>query len=240
MSRISKELNYLISENSDNKNNEINSFRGKGADRNPLYLSNQTKLNKTYLQYTLPSHTTNNEKLTLLIPRNTYKNGTTKAAKIRNEINKINKKAGVTTEKADKSNLNNPLKFYENSVSYGDKKFESKGYMNRPILKLDSSGLNFKPYCTIGLNSPTKKNVTGKGIYDSFKKERNDLFSNSKPMNIFNLDKFDENKSVKNFFTQKSKEENQEFLKYINDMNNIKQRKINQWKQEFLEDNLKY
>jgi hypothetical protein len=26
----------------------------------------------------------------------------------------------------------------------------------------------------------------------------------------------------------------------MNDMNNIKQRKLNQWKQEFIEDNLKY
>ena len=242
MSRISKELNYLISEHSKNDDkNGLNSFRGKGgADKNPLYRSTQTKLNTTYLQYSLPSHTSNNEKLTLLIPKNSYKNRNRKAAKIRNEINKINKKAGVTTEKADKSNLNNPLKFYENSVSYGEKKIENKGYMNRPMLKLDSNELNFKPYLTVGINSPTKKSVTGKGIYNTFKKDRNDLFNNSKHLNLSNLDKFDDKNSVKSFFTQKTKEGNEEYLKYMNDMNNIKQRKLNQWKQEFIEDNLKY
>ena len=79
MSRISKELNYLISENSKNRDkNELNSFKGKGADKNPLYRSTQTKLNTTYLQYSLPSHTSNNEKLTLLIPRNTYNNRNSK------------------------------------------------------------------------------------------------------------------------------------------------------------------
>ena len=112
--------------------------------------------------------------------------------------------------------------------------------MNRPMLKLDSNELNFKPYLTVGMNSPTKKSVTGKGIYNSFKKERDDLFSKSKRLNFSYLDEFDNKKSVKNFFTQKTKEENEEYLKYMNDMNNIKQRKLNQWKQEFLEDNLKY
>ena len=50
------------------------------------------------------------------------------------------------------------------------------------------------------------------------------------------------NKTVSNtnqFFKNKNKDKT-EYNRFMKEMNGFKQRKINQWKQQFLEDNLKY
>ena len=205
-----------------------------GANNNNLFKSSQTKINKSYFVYTSPNKINRNKNIKLLIPTNSLSN--LENLKLKREIQTINKDLGIISQKT--INLNNP----KDLLIYALNKEENKlgKYRNRPILNLSSKEFNFSPKFTIG-NNKINRSVIEAGIFKASEKIRdyND-FDNGGRKKYFSL--FDNNKnysSGKNIF-KRSERENNDFNKFMREMNKFKQRKIKEWKKEFLEDNSKY
>ena len=52
--------------------------------------------------------------------------------------------------------------------------------------------------------------------------------------------KYSKTVSNSNQFLKNKNKDNNEYNRFMREMNGFKERKINQWRQQFLEDNLKY
>ncbi len=206
-----------------------------GANNNNLFKSSQTKINKSYFVYTSPNKLNRNKNIKLLIPTNSLSN-LEKNLKLKREIQTINKDLGIISQKT--LNINNP----KDLLSYTLNKDENKvgKYRNRPVLNLSTKEFNFSPKYTIG-NNKINRSVTEAGIFKASEKVRDcNEFENGGRKKYFSL--FDTNKnysSGKNIF-RRSERENNEFNKFMREMNKFKQRKIKEWRKEFLQDNSKY
>ena len=206
-----------------------------GANNNNLFKSSQTKINKLYFVYTSPNKLNRNKNIKLLIPTNSLSN-LEKNLKLKREIQTINKDLGIISQKT--LNINNP----KDLLSYTLNKDENKvgKYRNRPVLNLSTKEFNFSPKYTIG-NNKINRSVTEAGIFKASEKVRDcNEFENGGRKKYFSL--FDTNKnysSGKNIF-RRSERENNEFNKFMREMNKFKQRKIKEWRKEFLQDNSKY
>ena len=205
-----------------------------GANNNNLFKSSQTKINKSYFVYTSPNKINRNKNIKLLIPTNSLSN--LENLKLKREIQTINKDLGIISQKT--LNINNP----KDLLSYTLNKDENKvgKYRNRPVLNLSTKEFNFSPKYTIG-NNKINRSVTEAGIFKASEKVRDcNEFENGGRKKYFSL--FDTNKnysSGKNIF-RRSERENNEFNKFMREMNKFKQRKIKEWRKEFLQDNSKY
>jgi hypothetical protein len=205
-----------------------------GANNNNLFKSSQTKINKSYFVYTSPNKLNRNKNIKLLIPTNSLSN--LENLKLKREIKTINKDLGIITQK--QINLNNP----KDLLSYALNKDENKvgKYRNRPVLNLSTKEFNFSPKYTIG-NNKINRSVIEAGVFKISEKVRDSNgFENGGRKKYFSL--FDNNKnysSGKNIF-KRSERENNEFNKFMIEMNKFKQKKIKEWRKGFLEDNSKY
>ena len=205
-----------------------------GANNNNLFKSSQTKINKSYFVYTSPNKLNRNKNIKLLIPTNSLSN--LENLKLKREIKTINKDLGIITQK--QINLNNP----KDLLSYALNKDENKvgKYRNRPVLNLSTKEFNFSPKYTIG-NNKINRSVIEAGVFKISEKVRDsNEFENGGRKKYFSL--FDNNKnysSGKNIF-KRSERENNEFNKFMIEMNKFKQKKIKEWRKGFLEDNSKY
>ena len=185
--------------------------------------------------YTSPNKLNRNKNIKLLIPTNSLSN-LEKNLKLKREIQTINKDLGIISQKT--INLNNP----KDLLSYALNKDENKvgKYRNRPVLNLSTKEFNFSPKYTIG-NNKINRSVIEAGVFKISEKVRDSNgFENGGRKKYFSL--FDNNKnysSGKNIF-KRSERENNEFNKFMREMNKFKQRKIKEWRKGFLEDNSKY
>ncbi len=154
---------FTISTNRKNKN------RLTIADQDPLYKSSQTKINKSYLVYTSPRKLKNNENLFLLFPKNTLSTSNENSYKLKNEIQNINKNLGIyhNTSKDPKDLLLN---------SFSNKNEKKKiTFRNKPIIRLNSQGLNYIPETSI-VNTYSNRSLVEPGIFKATLKlkERNE------------------------------------------------------------------
>lgn len=207
-----------------------------GPDQDPLYKSSQTKINKSYLVYTSPRKQKNNDNIFLLIPKNTITVSNENSYKIKNEIQNLNKNLGI------KNISNNPKDLLSNSLTSNEKKLN---FRNKPIINLNSTGFDFSPKSTI-FNNYNNRSVVEPGIFKATQKlkdrddtdigQRKKLFNLRKIENIGNYSVSENN----NFFSRNKNNDYSDYNRFMREMNGFKQRKLNQWKQQFIEANLKY
>ncbi len=209
------------------------------ADQDPLYKSSQTKINKSYLVYTSPRKIKNNENLFLLFPKNTISTSNENSYKLKNEIQNINKNLGIyhNTSKDPKDLLLN---------SFSNKNEKKKiTFRNKPIIRLNSQGLNYIPETSI-VNTYSNRSLVEPGIFKATLKLKDKEYNDNGKKGKFIMRKLDQfgkySKTVSNSnqFLKNKNKDNNEYNRFMREMNGFKERKINQWRQQFLEDNLKY
>ena len=205
----------------------------EGALNNNLYKSSQTKINKSYLVYTSPNKLNRNKNINLLIPNSslTY---LVENSKIKREIDTMNKKLGIISHKSLKFKNKKDLYTY----TFNKEENKSGKYRNRPILNLTNSALNFSPKAILG-NTSISRNSVEHGIFKTSKKikEKNVLDNTiiKHHYSIYDGKNFSMSK-IKNI----GRRDKQEFYNFMGELGKYKQKKINQWRKQFLDDNLKY
>ena len=223
---------FTISTNRKNKN------RLTIADQDPLYKSSQTKINKSYLVYTSPRKIKNNENLFLLFPKNTLSTSYENSYKLKNEIQNINKNLGINnnTSKDPKDILLNSFsKKHEKNITFG----------NKPIINFNNQGLNLTPETSI-LTKYNNRSLVEPGIFKATQKLKDkDEIDNGKTKKFImkkldHIGKYSQTDGNLNQFSKNRNRDKNEFHRFMKEMNGLKQKKINQWRQQFFEDNLKY
>ncbi len=211
-------------ENSEKKNN---------ITLSPMKYNLKRRIDKTYLKYNSPQKTKNNEKILIITPKNNIFQLSDNSKKIKKEIYELKKQIGYKEPIiANLTNINKPNEFYYNSIKIEEEKNNNDTIINRPIINLNNNNYyNLEPEKIYNF-SLTNRSLIEKGIFKNSFKKKNDYLKN------FN---FSENKNVNSEFVKKNNRIGKnEFFNYMNEMEGLKKRKLNQWKKEFFEDNFKY
>ena len=109
-------------------------------------------------------------------------------------------------------------------------------FRNRPILNLNNNNFNFSPRSTV-TTQISNRSLIEPGIFKASERiKRKELYEDTRKKKYTSL--FDNNgkKYSKNGFN----DEHSEFNIFMGEMNRFKQRKLRQWRKEFLQDNEKY
>ena len=205
----------------------------KGVLNNDLYKSSETKINKSYLIYTSPNKVNRNKNINLLIPNNSL-NYLVENSKIKREIDTMNKKLGIISHKSLKFKNKKDLYTY----TFNKEENKSGKYRNRPILNLTNSSLNFSPKAILG-NKKINRNVVEPGIFKASVKvnEKNNLEKTiiKQHYSIFDGKHFSISK-----MRSLGERDKEDYYNFMGEMGKFKQKKIIQWRKQFIEDNLKY
>ena len=234
---VNKQIRDLINEYSPYESTFSNSNRlsteSNILGNSNLYKSAQTKINKSYLVYTSPNKLNKNNNINLLIPANSL-SYLEKNKKIKREIQNMNKNLGIVN--SNSLNLNNPKDLFSYTFHKDDNENFGK-FRNRPILNLNNNNFNFSPRSTI-TNQLTNRSLIEPGIFKATEKiKTKELYENTSNKKKY-TSLFDNNK--KKYSNNGFNDDNREFNIFMREMNKFKQRKLKQWRKEFLEDNEKY
>ena len=234
---VNKQIRDLINEYSPYESTFSNSNRlnteSNILGNSNLYKSAQTKINKSYLVYTSPNKLNKNNNINLLIPANSL-SYLEKNKKIKREIQNMNKNLGIVN--SNSLNLNNPKDLFSYTFHKDDNENFGK-FRNRPILNLNNNNFNFSPRSTI-TNQLTNRSLIEPGIFKATEKiKTKELYENTSNKKKY-TSLFDNNK--KKYSNNGFNDDNREYNIFMREMNKFKQRKLKQWRKEFLEDNEKY
>jgi len=234
---VNKQIRDLINEYSPYESTFSNSNRlsteSNILGNSNLYKSAQTKINKSYLVYTSPNKLNKNNNINLLIPANSL-SYLEKNKKIKREIQNMNKNLGIVN--SNSLNLNNPKDLFSYTFHKDDNENFGK-FRNRPILNLNNNNFNFSPRSTI-TNQLTNRSLIEPGIFKATEKIKiKELYENTSNKKKY-TSLFDNNK--KKYSNNGFNDDNREYNIFMREMNKFKQRKLKQWRKEFLEDNEKY
>lgn len=234
---VNKQIRDLINEYSPYESTFSNSNRlsteSNILGNSNLYKSAQTKINKSYLVYTSPNKLNKNNNINLLIPANSL-SYLEKNKKIKREIQNMNKNLGIVN--SNSLNLNNPKDLFSYTFHKDDNENFGK-FRNRPILNLNNNNFNFSPRSTI-TNQLTNRSLIEPGIFKATEKMKiKELYENTSNKKKY-TSLFDNNK--KKYSNNGFNDDNREYNIFMREMNKFKQRKLKQWRKEFLEDNEKY
>ena len=233
---VNKQIRDLINEYSPYESTFSNSNRlsteSNILGNSNLYKSAQTKINKSYLVYTSPNKLNKNNNINLLIPANSL-SYLEKNKKIKREIQNMNKNLGIMNSVS--LNFNNPKDLFTYTFHKDDNEKMGK-FRNRPILNLNNNNFNFSPRSTV-TTQISNRSLIEPGIFKASERiKRKELYEDTRKKKYTSL--FDNNgkKYSKNGFN----DEHSEFNIFMGEMNRFKQRKLRQWRKEFLQDNEKY
>ena len=234
---VNKQIRDLINEYSPYESTFSNSNRlsteSNILGNSNLYKSAQTKINKSYLVYTSPNKLNKNNNINLLIPANSL-SYLEKNKKIKREIQNMNKNLGIMNSVS--LNFNNPKDLFTYTFHKDDNEKMGK-FRNRPILNLNNNNFNFSPRSTI-TNQLTNRSLIEPGIFKATEKiKTKELYENTSNKKKY-TSLFDNNK--KKYSNNGFNDDNREYNIFMREMNKFKQRKLKQWRKEFLEDNEKY
>ena len=224
-----KKLTEFINEYKYTKPN-INNLK-KSTNNNP-------KIERSFLSFYLPKNYSNRNIDILYKSPFSFKS-LYKTTELKNDILKMNKNFGIQTEQKNINLLKQPNEFLLNN-----KENEKKNTRNRPILNLDYNNVNFhtNEYLHTTPNSIVEKNLINSSSL--FKNKNNFNYFETKNKNHKCL--VEENYSnphfnlVKKYFDNIHLKTIQEFNNYIKQMKEIKQKKLNDWKNDIKINNKKY
>ena len=197
-------------------------------------------IDKTYLKYNSPQKTKNNEEISMLTPKNNSFMLNDKSQKIKNEIYQIKKILGYKEPIiANISNINKPNEFYSNSIKIEEEKNNINNLNNKPIINLYFKNYDLEPE-KIYNYSLTDRILIEPGIFkatNKLKRKKEDNIKERDYKGFDSLIKKNKNEEIMKRLNGKGRDE---FISYMNEMNRLKNRKLQQWRREFIEDNLKY
>ena len=236
---VNKQIRDLINEYSSRESTFPSSQNYMNSA--PINLNdNSYKGNKKNLLHTSSNRLNNkNYNLNILIPTNSLSN-LGNNIKFKRKIKNINEYLGIINSR--NLNFNNPKDLFLYNLNKDDND-KIERFRNRPVLNLNFNNYDFSPSRTIN-DEISRRSLIEPGIFKATEKlkERNELEQNKKNKFYLKINNNNNNpiNHRTNIFQKNEERDNHEFNKFIGEMNKMKQRKIKQWKKEFLEDNNKY
>ena len=234
---LNDNLETQISKNSNISDKQI---QEKKNIMSPRKYNTIKTIDKTYLKYNSPQKTKNNEEISMLTPKNNSFMLNDKSQKIKNEIYQIKKILGYKEPIiANISNINKPNEFYSNSIKIEEEKNNNNNLYNRPIINLYFKNYDLEPE-KIYNYSLTDRILIEPGIFKAtykLKRKKEDNIKERDYKGFDSLIKKNKNEEIMKRLNGKGRDE---FISYMNEMNRLKNRKLQQWRREFIEDNLKY
>ena len=199
------------------------------------------KIENSFLSFNLPKNYSNRN-IDIMYQSPFSLKSIFKSYELKRDIMNMNKKYGGYTDQKNINLLKQPNEFLLNNKN--EKEEEKKSTRNRPILNLDYNNVNFDKniFLNTSPNSVIEKNLVNssnlfknKKTFDSFKKIHknkkcliDDKYSNTE----FNL--------IKKYFENQNLKTKLEFNNYIKQMREIKQKKLDEWKNDIKLNNDKY
>ena len=230
----------LETQTSKNSNRSDKQIQEKKNIMSPRKYNTIKTIDKTYLKYNSPQKTKNNEEISMLTPKNNSFMLNDKSQKIKNEIYQIKKILGYKEPIiANISNINKPNEFYSNSIKIEEEKNNINNLNNKPIINLYFKNYDLEPE-KIYNYSLTDRILIEPGIFkatNKLKKKKEDNIKERDYKGFDSLIKKNKNEEIMKRLNGKGRDE---FISYMNEMNRLKNRKLQQWRREFIEDNLKY
>ena len=230
----------LETQTSKNSNISDKQIQEKKNIMSPRKYNTIKTIDKTYLKYNSPQKTKNNEEISMLTPKNNSFMLNDKSQKIKNEIYQIKKILGYKEPIiANISNINKPNEFYSNSIKIEEEKNNINNLYNRPIINLYFKNYDLEPE-KIYNYSLTDRILIEPGIFkatNKLKRKKEDNIKERDYKGFDSLIKKNKNEEIMKRLNGKGRDE---FISYMNEMNRLKNRKLQQWRREFIEDNLKY
>ena len=230
----------LETQRSKNSNLSDKQIQEKKNIMSPRKYNTIKTIDKTYLRYNSPQKTKNNEKISVLTPKNNSFMLNDKSQKIKKEIYQIKKILGYKDPIiANISNINKPNEFFSNSIKIEEEKNNNNNLYNRPIINLYFKNYDLEPE-KIYNYSLTDRILIEPGIFkatNKLKKKKEDNIKERDYKGFDSLIKKDKNEEIMKRLNGKGRDE---FISYMNEMNRLKNRKLQQWRREFVEDYLKY
>ena len=230
----------LETQTSKNSNISDKQIQEKKNIMSPRKYNTIKTIDKTYLKYNSPQKTKNNEEISMLTPKNNSFMLNDKSQKIKNEIYQIKKILGYKEPIiANISNINKPNEFYSNSIKIEEEKNNNNNLYNRPIINLYFKNYDLEPE-KIYNYSLTDRILIEPGIFkatNKLKKKKEDNIKERDYKGFDSLIKKNKNEEIMKRLNGKGRDE---FISYMNEMNRLKNRKLQQWRREFVEDYLKY
>ena len=230
----------LETQTSKNSNISDKQIQEKKNIMSPRKYNTIKTIDKTYLKYNSPQKTKNNEEISMLTPKNNSFMLNDKSQKIKNEIYQIKKILGYKEPIiANISNINKPNEFYSNSIKIEEEKNNNNNLYNRPIINLYFKNYDLEPE-KIYNYSLTDRILIEPGIFkatNKLKRKKEDNIKERDYKGFDSLIKKNKNEEIMKRLNGKGRDE---FISYMNEMNRLKNRKLQQWRREFIEDNLKY
>ena len=246
---MSKTLNEMMKEylndnletnRSKNSNLSDKQIQEKKNTLSPRKYNTMKTIDKTYLRYDSSQKTKNNEKISILTPKNNSFMLNDKSQKIKKEINQIKKILGYKEPIiANITNINKPNEFYSNSIKIEEEKNNINNLNNKPIINLYFKNYDLEPE-KIYNYSLTDRILIEPGIFkanNKIKKKKEDNIKERDYKGFDSLIKKDKNEEIMKRLNGKGRDE---FINYMNEMIRLKNRKLQQWRREFVEDYLKY
>ena len=246
---MSKTLNEMMKEylndnletnRSKNSNLSDKQIQEKKNTLSPRKYNTMKTIDKTYLRYDSSQKTKNNEKISILTPKNNSFMLNDKSQKIKKEINQIKKILGYKEPIiANITNINKPNEFYSNSIKIEEEKNNINNLNNKPIINLYFKNYDLEPE-KIYNYSLTDRILIEPGIFkatNKLKRKKEDNIKERDYKGFDSLIKKNKNEEIMKRLNGKGRDE---FISYMNEMNRLKNRKLQQWRREFIEDNLKY
>ena len=230
----------LETQTSKNSNISDKQIQEKKNIMSPRKYNTIKTIDKTYLKYNSPQKTKNNEEISMLTPKNNSFMLNDKSQKIKNEIYQIKKILGYKDPIiANISNINKPNEFYSNSIKIEEEKNNINNLNNKPIINLYFKNYDLEPE-KIYNYSLTDRTLIEPGIFkatNKLKRKKEDNIKERDYKGFDSLIKKNKNEEIMKRLNGKGRDE---FISYMNEMNRLKNRKLQQWRREFIEDNLKY
>ena len=230
----------LETQTSKNSNISDKQIQEKKNIMSPRKYNTIKTIDKTYLRYNSPQKTKNNEKISVLTPKNNSFMLNDKSQKIKKEIYQIKKILGYKDPIiANISNINKPNEFFSNSIKIEEEKNNNNNLYNRPMINLYFKNYDLEPE-NIYNYSLTDRTLIEPGIFKATNKLKIKKEDNIKERDYKGFDsliKKNKNEEIMKRLNGKGRDE---FINYMNEMIRLKNRKLQQWRREFVEDYLKY
>lgn len=203
--------------------------------------NNNPKIEHSFLSFNLPKNYSNRN-IDILYKSPFSLKSLFKTTELKKDILKMNKNFGAQTEQKNINLLKQPNEFLLNKNKENEK--EKKSTRNRPILNLDYNNVNFNKdeYFQTNPNLVIEKNLINSS--NLFKNKNNFNYFEKKNKNHkclveekysnphFNL--------IKKYFENIHLKTLNEYNNYIKQMKEIKQKKLNDWKNDIKNNNNKY
>ena len=248
--KMSDTLNQMIKDYSDNtkKSNYYNNNIQQNKDYISSTNNNNSDINKkTYIKYNSPSRDYKNYENSSFLSPKKRRYFSEKTERILNDINEIKKHLNKKIESLSYYNIPNKFKSNVKNVEE-ENNYQYNNYNNNNYYynKIPNSQYNFnyqpgKKFMNYSFSIENYYNQQPNKYYkpcNKLKKVKKNC--PNKNRSFIELNYKNRNKTQDEFYGNNLKRIDNEFINYMNIMIGLRNKRLNQWRREFNEDNYKY